>query len=236
MLTLCSRFDPMKFSEKKQYAVITGDIVKSSRLSVSHRRWLGAELKRASTAARRVFGKIVPLPLDQFRGDGWQILVTDPGRSLRVGLFLRAWLMAEAPDSFHIDTRLAIGVGSISIMPGRRVSRGDGEAFQRSGRALDRLREPRRLALVWPEMIGPAAETLTVLAPVLDALVQGWTPVQARALVGRLSGLTQERIVRKWPEPVTRQAIARILARAHWPVVRAVLDWLEKSNLQRLQS
>ncbi|MBX7122209.1 MAG: hypothetical protein K1X42_08760 [Opitutaceae bacterium] len=226
----------MKISEKKQYAVITGDIVKSSRLSVSHRRWLVSELKRASTAARRVFGAIVPLPLDQFRGDGWQILVTSPGRSLRVGLFLRAWLMAEAPDSFHLDTRVAIGVGSISLMPGSRVSRGDGEAFQRSGRALDRLREPRRLALVWPETIGPAAETLMVLAPVLDALVQGWTPVQARALVGRLSGLTQERIVRKWPEPVTRQAIARILARAHWPVVRAVLDWLEKSNLQRLQS
>jgi hypothetical protein len=226
----------MKISEKRHYAVITGDIVRSSRLSVSQRRWLVSELKRASAAARRVFGSIVPLALDQFRGDGWQILVTAPRRSLRVGLFLRAWLMAEAPDWLHLDTRMAIGVGGLSLLPGGRVSRGDGEAFQRSGRALDGLREPQRLALVWPDTVGSAAEALKVLAPVLDALAQGWTPVQARALVGRLSGLTQERIVRNWPEPVTRQAIARILARAHWPAVRAVLDWMEKSNLWRLQS
>ncbi|MBP7142347.1 MAG: hypothetical protein KBA71_10600 [Opitutaceae bacterium] len=226
----------MKISNRKHYAVITGDIVKSSRMSLSQRRWLASELKRASIAVRRVFGTIVPLPLDQFRGDGWQILVSQPARSLRVGLFLRAWLMAEAPDPLHLDTRMAIGVGGVSLLPGSRVSGGDGEAFRRSGRALDRLREPRRLALVWPDTSVPAAEALTVLAPVLDALAQDWTAVQARALVGRLSGLTQERIVRGWPEAVTRQAIARILARAHWPAVRSVLDWLEKSNLQRLQS
>lgn len=226
----------MKLSPDQDYAVITGDIVASTRLSPAARRQLASELKRISDELTAVFRGAVPLPLEQFRGDGWQLLVADPGRSLRVALFIRARLRASALGNEKIDTRMAIGVGRVTLLPGRRLGQGDGEAFRLSGPALDALREPLRLALAWPDRLGPVSGAVAAFAPALDAIVQGWTPVQARAVAERLKDLTQRRIARRAPAAVSRQAVARALRRAGWPALSAALTWMEESNLWRLHS
>ena len=220
----------MTISPTQDYAVITGDIVRSSTLDPAERAGLLSEIKRVSQALQDKFPGEVIEPVDVFRGDGWQLVVNHPERALRVGLFFRAWIRTHLPQGRRLDTRMAVAVGRVTSVPTNRVSEGDGEAFRASGRALDQLREPLRLALVVPPTATPGlAGALEAFAPALDALVQGWTERQARAVLARLHGATQEAIAHTWPETITRQAIARHLAKAHWPAVEKGLLWWEGS-------
>jgi len=214
----------------QDYAVITGDIVRSSTLNAVERASLRIEIKRASQALQEKFPDDVIQPVDVFRGDGWQFVISRPERAFRVGLFFRAWIRAHVPPGRRLDTRMAVAVGRVTSIPTNWVSGGDGEAFRASGRALEHLREPLRLALVVPPTAAPGlAAALGAFAPVFDSLVQGWTQCQSRAVVARLHGATQDAIAHTWPETITRQAIARHLAKAHWPAVESGLHWWEGS-------
>lgn len=219
----------MKISADRDYAVITGDIVGSSQLSRVEREKLVAEFRRASAALQKAFPQEVPLPAELFRGDGWQFLALTPGRALRLALFFRCWLVSRAPERRRVDTRMAIAVGRVSFVPGRSVSAGDGEAYRTSGKALDSLEEPFRLAYVLPAT-HPQAGAVGGLAPVVDALVQGWTARQARAVLGKLQDRTQEEIAAEWPGGISRQGIAGHLVKARWLALEKTLQWAE-SNL-----
>lgn len=217
----------MKVIPGQTYGVVTGDIVGSSQLSAPERESLVSELNRASAALQKAFPEDVPLPVGIFRGDGWQFLVSPPERTLRMALFLRAWLIAHAPEGRKIDTRLAVAWGTLTFVPDGNVLAGDGDAYRASGHALDALKEPQRLALVLLPQEAVLAGALAAFAPVLDAVVQSWTGRQARAILGRLQGFTQEAIAEAWPEEVTRQAIAGHLERAQWGALEGFLEWLE---------
>ena len=82
----------MKIEAGKLYAVITGDIVDSSKLPPKKRQQLHKVMKEGSNALRKAFKKDVPMNVDIFRGDSWQMLVSDPSKSLRLGLFYRAYI------------------------------------------------------------------------------------------------------------------------------------------------
>lgn len=72
----------MKIKTGKLYAILTGDIVNSSKLSSDKRQKLHYAMKEGSEAVRRAFEKDVPLDVDIFRGDSWQMLVFNPAKSL----------------------------------------------------------------------------------------------------------------------------------------------------------
>lgn len=84
----------MKIEMGKLYAVITGDIVSFSKLPSEKRQTLSRIMKMGSEALRKTFKGSVPMEADVFRGDSWQLLVSDAALSLRIGLFLRAYLRA----------------------------------------------------------------------------------------------------------------------------------------------
>lgn len=125
----------MKVESGKIYAVITGDIVGSSKLKPAERKELHTALKDTSDKLTEHFKQLVPLRVEIFRGDSWQLLVIDPAQSLRIGLFFRAFLRGKM-KSTRVDTRISIGVGSIDLIPEGSISSGDGEAFRSSGEAL----------------------------------------------------------------------------------------------------
>ncbi|HKJ89198.1 MAG TPA: hypothetical protein VKA48_11915, partial [Gammaproteobacteria bacterium] len=94
------------------YAVLTGDLVRSSTLSADELqrvqdglRTAARELAVASWAA----DSLVVGELDLFRGDSWQLLLRRPGPALRAALFLRSTLLAQG----IADTRIAIGHGTV---------------------------------------------------------------------------------------------------------------------------
>jgi hypothetical protein len=186
------------------YAVITGDIVASSGLSLPDRRRLLRIIGESSRRLRKIFGRVAPLEVDVFRGDSWQLLLTDPPRSLRAALLFRALLRSKM-ESHQFDTRIAIGIGTVDLVPRRRVSEGSGEAFRASGRALDSMKK-RRMAVSFP---GSKLEApLDAIVHLVDEIAVHWTDRQARAMVGALQGWTQKKIARtshnrRWP-PIWR--------------------------------
>lgn len=213
----------------KLYAVITGDIVGSTKLPDNARIKLHEVMQRGSDELRQVFSDEVLGNIDIFRGDSWQLVVSVPARALKIALFFRAFLRAKM-QSLKVDTRIAIAVGTINFIFEDRISSGDGEAFQKSGRLLEKLTKPISMGFVFS---GRENETihlaLEIIVELLDRLAKTWTEKQAEAISGALKGWTQEKISREWqPKAISQQAVAQHLERAEWSAVEKAIKSFER--------
>src|SRR6202012_891309 len=91
------------------YAVLTGDLVKSSKLTpVELDGVREAIFEAADQIGAWQAGVIVGAP-EFYRADAWQLLLSDPSKFLRVALYLRAALRRQK----RWDTRIAIGLGGV---------------------------------------------------------------------------------------------------------------------------
>lgn len=206
-------------------AVVTGDLVRSRHLSPARFESVQEAMRRGGDEIHQQFQGQAPLPLEQFRGDGWQLLVSRPENAFRIALYFRAFLRAEA----NVDTRFAIGVGTIEPLTANDISTGRGEAFLLSGDLLDQKSSVRmRFAGPRARSLDDGAQGIEVILVVLDELVRRWTPSQARAVCGALLDWTQEKIAENWPEePITQQAASQHLARAGWDGIRRAVGYYE---------
>ncbi|UCF94586.1 MAG: hypothetical protein JSW39_10635 [Desulfobacterales bacterium] len=209
----------------KLYAVITGDIIGSSRLAENARLELHRAMVAGADALHKAFDNAVPMDVDIFRGDSWQLLVTIPSQALRVGLFYRAYLRAR----MAADTRLAIAVGTVDFIPGERVSGGDGQAYRSSGVGLEKLLKLSRFRMIFAENTNlKDSQALNVVVQLVDALAMNWTAKQAQAMLGILQGWTQETIAGAWwGKPISQQAVAQHLDRAGWHAIEQALVFFE---------
>lgn len=206
--------------------VITGDIVGSTQLAAPVRRRLLEEMKSGSDAVAALLGQALPLPVDIYGGDSWQMMVTQPSRALRAALLFRAHLLATVdPDSRSpVDTRLALALGTVDLVPTARVSEGEGSAFQRSGRALTELGDRRMSFTGDPD---PTTRLWDVALRLLDELVCLWTAKQARAMTGALRGWSQEEIAGLWQPRITQPSVANHLRAARADAVLQTLEHFE---------
>lgn len=205
-------------------AVLTGDLVGSSKMST---RDLVEIRESLQDAVSRIIGSS-EAKLDMFRGDSWQLLVEDPGKSLRVALYVRASFKAR----FQADTSVSIGIGSIEKLEENDLSLSLGDAFSRSGRALDRLYKPKirkhLMALSTSEESRNLPSWPELVVRMCDALVKSWTQPQAEVVSYSLLRLTQEQVAQKLREKKSQQAVGRMLGRANWPVLEEVVEVFEK--------
>jgi len=216
----------MKIDRKKLYAVISGDIVASSSLAPRHRERLHTVMKEASKEIRCVFKRSVPMDVDIFGGDSWQMLIADPGRSLRIGLFYRAYIKAHMETS-KLDTRMVIAIGKVNFVPGRRVSEGDGEAFRASGSLLEEMTKSHHMLFSYPKH--KESENLDMIIRLLDAIVRRrWTEKRSLAMLGALQGWSQEKIAELWSPPIKQPSIVDHLRGADWEIVEEALSFFEK--------
>lgn len=197
-------------------AVLTGDIVRSSRLG---REGLDAAMAALAegAAAMEQWPEATPSRFARFRGDGWQCLAPTPPLALRAALFLRAHL-ARTRD----ETRIAIGIGTGVLPPGATLAAASGPAFEVSGRGLDTMPAAAQLAIDWEEAPPEAAVTGAVVV-LADALSRRWTAAQAEALIVTLTpGSAAQRAIAA-QQGVTQQAIAKRLRGAgDWALQRAL--------------
>lgn len=217
----------MRIEQNRAYGVVTGDVIASSELSGRRRQALHEAMRATSKDLREAFAKSVPLEVDIFRGDSWQMLVTEPQLALRVGLFYRAGLRSQM-QSHQFDIRMAIALGTIDFLPGERVSEGDGEAFRLSGEALESMSKSSNMSFRLP---GHAEETaLNVVVQLVDAIAARWSDKQALAVTGALQGWKQDRIAKAcWPKRISQQAVAQHLDRASWRSVETALSFFEET-------
>jgi hypothetical protein len=214
------------------YAVISGDIIGSSKLPPPERAELPDLMKQASNDLRAFMGQVVPLEVDIFAGDSWQLLVSEPGEALRAAIFYRSSIIAATQKK--MDTRLVIALGKVDFIPGERVSEGDGEAFRLSGKALRESVGKQQMRFV----AGPAAESETWDATLglLDVIVRRWTARQAQAVLGALQGWVQAEIAARCSPPIERETVTRFLATASWHQVSRLIEVFAATHTQRTGS
>lgn len=206
-------------------AVITGDVVGSSTLAPDARRRLLDVMHDAGAQVRDRFADELPLPMDVFSGDSWQVLVTRPAASLRIALAFRANLRA-AMASRRIDTRLVIAIDTVDFVPDQHVSQGEGQAFRTSGRTLADLKSPLCLALRAADEA--AATPWDAGFSLLDVIARRlWTPARARAVYGALCGETQDEIAHRWDPPIAQPSVSGHLQRAAWSRVEPFIESFE---------
>ena len=222
----------------KTYAVLTGDLVKSSRLTIAKSKGAMDRMKKMAGEFAEQHPETIVGRMDTFRHDSWQLLLEHPVLALRAAVFLRAALKMESDAKTKYDTRISIGIGRVESVAKRRISDSRGPAFTHSGKGLDAM-DGQCLVLVAggenPVLWGVLERGLL---PLLDCAVGDWTPTESRAVYGALKGWTQEISAKNWPRDektgkgLTRQAVGDSLMRAHWNTVDAVLLWVEKEIMK----
>ncbi len=213
---------------KTSYAVITGDIVASSQLPDADRRQLYDVMKRGAVELQRVYSDAVPFQVDIFRGDSWQLLVSDIRQTLRIALFYRLYIKIQTKNVS--DSRESIGVGTIQFVPETRVSEGTGPAYQISGKGLDGLKQAR-MSLRFED--NPDFDSRAeILIMVIDSLVTDLTERQALAVFGALRDWLQKDIMALWDPPITQQAVSDHLKSARWELLKKSLLYIEDNMLQ----
>ncbi|MDK2857737.1 MAG: hypothetical protein PWQ29_1279 [Verrucomicrobiota bacterium] len=211
---------------EKIYAVLTGDIVQSRRLTAEQSKALQQRLKSAASEFDRKFSGTLAGGLGITRGDGWQVALQKPEQALRLALYLRAVVKSE----FGTDTRVSIGTGSVDRLEPENIIESTGPAFERSGHGLEMMRKGGRLAIDLDDASDRRDELIVRL---LDCVVSRWTGKAAIALAGVLLNQTQEQIAENSPisersgKKPTRQAIGDALIRASWPEVQACIEFFD---------
>jgi hypothetical protein len=214
----------MEIRSGKLYGVVSGDVVGSSKLHKGERAALFESMQRASSVLRGWLGDRMPLPVDVFGGDSWQLLVTAPEKTLAAALLYRATLRAGTPSA---DTRSAIAIGTVDFVPGEAVSAGDGAAFRLSGRLLSERLGKRRMGFA-TEQADRSGQWDLVL-DLLDTLItSSWTDKRARAVSGALQGWTQQAIGQLWDPPIDQATVNRHLKTAGWTAIARAIEDFER--------
>ncbi len=173
----------------------------------TQRAWMGADLH-----------------FSRHRGDGWQVVLARPEMALRSALAFRAALRAEG-EEFDSYISVAEGPAPDSIAPDLNTQ--TEEVFASSGQGLDDLKKTRLPVRMGHSSFGPI-DAATILA---DRLSQGWTRVQAAAILPTLApdhdGTITE-IARRLGK--SRQAVSKSLAAAAQETVILALETLERSK------
>ncbi len=199
-------------------AVLTGDIIKSSRLPEGTLDVAMAALG-AAAAAMSAWPEAGAARFARFRGDGWQCLAPRPAQALRAALFLRAHLRALDRET---DTRISVGIGPGIAPLGGGLAAASGAAFELSGRGLDDMTRPQTFAVTWAAP-KPGAGLIAAVFALADEISGLWTPRQAEVMIETLGpGDTAQRQI-AGRRGVSQQAIAKHLsAGGDWALQRAL--------------
>jgi hypothetical protein len=221
-------------SKERLYAVLSGDIVESRRY-IEKSPAMRDAIKRAYLECAETFDDALGrLPgVDVFAGDSWQMAANSPACALRIALCMRA-LVQSTHELPGVDTRVAVGIGTIDYIGEDRVSMSQGEAFVLSGESLRRLEHTDTCRLAAVVSSGESEErsftvnlqhTLNAMMLLLDVICTDWTASQAKAVAGALRDWTQKESAEAIG--ISQPAVSQSLRGAHYSAVQGVLDWWE---------
>ncbi len=213
------------------YAALTGDLIRSTKLSQGKLELARNTLISASEALGGWEGGFLVGGLEFFRGDSWQLLLRHGPKALRAAVYLRASLISSGLS----DTRVSIGLGSVEkIEP--RISLSTGEAFVLSGRGLDAMPRRARLSIQAPKSFDAPSDWLRVVAALYDALIAKWTARQAEVLRIAIDPREpdQQEIAEILGKGVSRQSVAKTLDRTGWRAIQETLRTFEGARCRRL--
>lgn len=201
-------------------AIITGDIVDSSQMTVDER----TSILRLLQSLPLLLSPLYKTNIEIFRGDSFQVKVADPSKVLRIALAIRAIIRANrfVGNNKQWDARLAIGVGTLDYETDS-LSTSDGEAYRLSGRGLDLIGRARLyIETPWEDV----NKELIVSTLFADDIVTGWTPIQSRIMFEKLiKNNSQEEIGNTLD--VSRQMVSKTMKAAKEALIMVYIKRFE---------
>lgn len=220
------------------YAVITGDILQSSKLEAERRQWV----MRSLSGALEQWNEDFEMESEIIRGDSFQCLLPKPAIALRIALLIRTYIRSLNPtDAYEInprknpkashsrllthwlvDVRIAIGIGEIDY-EGGTLAESDGEAFHLSGRALDELKHDRSRMVVASD--DAHSDELATMATLLDAIISRTTALQCEVIYLKLLGYTETKIADRLE--INQAAVNQRSVAGNWGAIQAAVKRFE---------
>lgn len=211
-----------KEKTKKLYSVITGDIVKSSKLSLEHHKLLVKVMKNSSKDLSKIFPNTLKYEPELFRGDSWQLLIKQPELALSIAMFYRAYLKSKMQLS-SIDARMAISIGTVDFI---ESSFGVGNAYKISGKALDK-KGKRKIRFV--SDVIPNSDVIDLLIQNTDYISSKWTSRQSNIVLLALQNMDQNAISSKLR--ISQQAVSKQIDSSGWMIVAENIDYFKHALL-----
>lgn len=181
-------------------AVVTADIIESSRYSRLDRRKLDEILRRAFREVEQRFPNAIHTRL-AFRitaGDEFQLVLSAIPQTFTILMYLRA-VVAAGGLRPPVRFRASIGVGEISVLKRDSPYEEDGVAFVSSRRGLEGMAKGSG-RFRWTALVTGIADvdsTADVVLCLVDYMLQSWTVAQWEAIRWSLLELTREEIAKK---------------------------------------
>ncbi len=188
----------------KNYAVVTGDIISSSKIRGPVRNLVLNKLKEGVGEITKQLLKNKKKQFEIFGGDSFQMMLEEPELAMLVGILIRAKLRELDTAQYYntkrsiqrFDARIAIGIGKIDFIRNKIVE-SDGEAFRNSGLMIMEMKKQGinlKVKTPWTE----ADKELQVSSLLADNIISGWSAYQAEAAyLYLLYNLTQAEIAQK---------------------------------------
>lgn len=192
------------------YSVITGDLVKSRNFIDKRQIALNSLNEIFNSIKKRKNLNIEVWISDIFRGDSFQIVVSDAVYALLIAIYIRAQLIRKSMEGVPFGARISIGIGSIEYLNREKITESDGEAFRLSGRAVDEIPNYRRLII--KSSNEELNKILDVISACIDAITLRWSSEQAEAISYWIFGETQTSLAKIIG--VSQSAIQQRLQRA----------------------
>ncbi|WP_434560555.1 hypothetical protein [Pseudomonas sp. R1-6] len=123
---------------------------------------------------------------DIFRGDGFQLLMSQPEQAFHCAIALRAALIEASPEGERWDARIAVGIGSA------RKSQTYGEAFVLSGQGLDSMKKNTLAVFCNHQEFQERAGLVTEF---VAAVLEEWTVVEAQTYALHLIEETNQQTI-----------------------------------------
>ncbi len=204
----------------KSGAIITGDIVNSTKLTVEGRKIMLNNLQLIP----EVLSPVQEVSIEIFRGDSFQIGISNAASALRCALAIRAWLRSHNDSGSKVlDARLAIGIGTLDY-ESDALSTSDGEAYRLSGRLLDDMNKSRlEIRTPWHEV----NEELKLTTAFADDIVSSWSQNQSRIILQRLITL-KNHVELSQGLGISRQMIDKSLKASKEELIEAYIKRYEK--------
>ncbi len=212
----------------KQVAVITGDLVNSRRLNPKLREQLYMELNNWLADESKQVKKGAFLA-EASRGDSFQCFVKKRADALRYVLLIKFYLHSYCRRSnlknknMVIDARLSIGVGTLDFLSDK-LAISDGEAFQRSGLLLEKLKGTSQ-GLGISIANRSVQEELNTLFVLLDEVLRKTTPMQAEVIFAKLQGKKEKQIAEELS--IFQSAVNQRSKAAGWNAIDAAVKRFE---------
>jgi hypothetical protein len=190
-------------------AVLTGDIVNSTKLTAAK------EAKLSSTLIEMFVD--YDSKFEFYRGDSFQAYVKNPVNALRLALLSRSAAIRLFKEEKIVlsDIRISIGIGEVTT-PVRSLKTAKGDAFILSGRKFDEImKNHQRLAITTSNPL--ANEGLQVIADYVNAIFE--------VIFELLKGEMQKVVAKKIKK--TKSTIHQRITSGRWPEIEKLLQQYE---------